>query len=203
MTFRLLLTTLLALAWMPSIANAQKASGPEVGAPIKDFSLQDQHGKPQKLSGLLSEGPIALVVLRSAGWCTHCKDQLVQLQSDLDSIESSGLRIVGLSYDKVEVLQDFASLNKIQFPLLSDPESEVIQQLRIVNTARKKGTLRYRVAHPMTIVINSDSTVASVIPGDITIGLHNAKQLLDAWTCLLYTSPSPRDATLSRMPSSA
>ena len=25
----------------------------------------------------------------------------------------------------------------------------------------------------------------------------------DAYTCLLYTSPSPRDATLSRMPSSA
>ena len=25
----------------------------------------------------------------------------------------------------------------------------------------------------------------------------------DGWTCLLYTSPSPRDATLSRMPSSA
>ena len=23
------------------------------------------------------------------------------------------------------------------------------------------------------------------------------------WSCLLYTSPSPRDATLSRMPSSA
>ena len=26
---------------------------------------------------------------------------------------------------------------------------------------------------------------------------------LDPWICLLYTSPSPRDATLSRMPSSA
>ena len=26
---------------------------------------------------------------------------------------------------------------------------------------------------------------------------------LQWWTCLLYTSPSPRDATLSRMPSSA
>ena len=25
----------------------------------------------------------------------------------------------------------------------------------------------------------------------------------DPYTCLLYTSPSPRDATLSRMPSSA
>ena len=27
--------------------------------------------------------------------------------------------------------------------------------------------------------------------------------ILNAWSCLLYTSPSPRDATLSRMPSSA
>ena len=31
-----------------------------------------------------------------------------------------------------------------------------------------------------------------------------ARELLDNYqTCLLYTSPSPRDATLSRMPSSA
>ena len=29
------------------------------------------------------------------------------------------------------------------------------------------------------------------------------KKLSEAETCLLYTSPSPRDATLSRMPSSA
>ena len=29
------------------------------------------------------------------------------------------------------------------------------------------------------------------------------KGLAEQWFCLLYTSPSPRDATLSRMPSSA
>ena len=28
-------------------------------------------------------------------------------------------------------------------------------------------------------------------------------RVFNPWTCLLYTSPSPRDATLSRMPSSA
>ena len=39
--------------------------------------------------------------------------------------------------------------------------------------------------------------------------LNHLKQQLESWsigyeyTCLLYTSPSPRDATLSRMPSSA
>ena len=31
----------------------------------------------------------------------------------------------------------------------------------------------------------------------------NQKAFLMHWICLLYTSPSPRDATLSRMPSSA
>ena len=29
------------------------------------------------------------------------------------------------------------------------------------------------------------------------------QEAIEAFTCLLYTSPSPRDATLSRMPSSA
>ena len=39
----------------------------------------------------------------------------------------------------------------------------------------------------------SDMTVVSCVPGSVQ----------DAYICLLYTSPSPRDATLSRMPSSA
>ena len=34
-------------------------------------------------------------------------------------------------------------------------------------------------------------------------GLQGVKDLNQYFTCLLYTSPSPRDATLSRMPSSA
>ena len=43
---------------------------------------------------------------------------------------------------------------------------------------------------------------------DAPLNLHvvtstRMMQSTDPWTCLLYTSPSPRDATLSRMPSSA
>ena len=33
--------------------------------------------------------------------------------------------------------------------------------------------------------------------------IHSTNLKLEKNTCLLYTSPSPRDATLSRMPSSA
>ena len=45
-------------------------------------------------------------------------------------------------------------------------------------------------------VVGTASVTTSVAPGD-------TDQLGTTKSCLLYTSPSPRDATLSRMPSSA
>ena len=38
---------------------------------------------------------------------------------------------------------------------------------------------------------------------DISLDLVSDDNLANIIICLLYTSPSPRDATLSRMPSSA
>ena len=38
---------------------------------------------------------------------------------------------------------------------------------------------------------------------EIIIAISKKKEEPEWMTCLLYTSPSPRDATLSRMPSSA
>ena len=74
MTFRLLLRMMTAFsifalfALLSSFSNAQSDSGPAFGTRISDFSLRDQFGEKQKLSDLLSGGPIALVVHRSAGW---------------------------------------------------------------------------------------------------------------------------------------
>jgi len=68
MICRVLLASFVALLMAPSLANAQQASGPEVGSTIDEFSLQDQHGTSQNLSDLLADGPVALVVFRSADW---------------------------------------------------------------------------------------------------------------------------------------
>ena len=91
-----------------------------------------------------------------------------------------GLQPIGLSYDKVEVLEKFASSKGIQFPLLSDPESKVIRQLGILNNSAKEGSRYFGIAHPMTIVINKDSTVAAVLPGTVR-QRHDAGQLVEAW----------------------
>jgi len=189
MTFRLLLAMLFVLTLPLSVASAQSTSGPRRGTQIEDFRLKDQFGKPQKLSQLLSKGPVALVVTRSAGWCPQSKEQLVQLQSDLESIEATGLQVVGLSFDRVQILDDFSFENGIEFPLLSDPESNVIEQLGITNTSHKRDTLRYRVAHPLTILINPNSTVAGTVRANSKETLHDALQLIDAWDRVKLAGP--------------
>ena len=196
MNFRELLSAVLILALLVPTAFAQTDSGPKVGSEIEDFSLVDQFGKDQKLSDLLAKGPVALVVFRSAGWCSRSKAQLISLQQNQKLIEASGVRIVGLSYDKAEVLTDFSAFNDIEFPLLADPNSNVIEQLGVINTSRKKGTLRYKVAYPLTILINSDRTVAGVVKGDTKTTVHSSKQLIDAWTGVKPEEDKTKDKEL-------
>ena len=58
------------------------------------------------------------------------------------------------------------------------------------------------IVHAMAMVKLAAARVnrADGLPGDLADAMERAAQEI---ICLLYTSPSPRDATLSRMPSSA
>ena len=70
--------------------------------------------------------------------------------------------------------------------------------------AEKAEALAFIAAHPFaTLAVNGASgPVMALVPLVIDSSGQNLLGHV-ARTCLLYTSPSPRDATLSRMPSSA
>ena len=53
-----------------------------------------------------------------------------------------------------------------------------------------------------TAVVNYAGNYPGVVEGELWYDSTN-KDFKYQYPCLLYTSPSPRDATLSRMPSSA
>ena len=67
---------------------------------------------------------------------------------------------------------------------------------RIGGTPYTGGQSRYRIAANYGTAIFQGDMVAQVTGGGIEVHA-------DGGTCLLYTSPSPRDGLLSRMPSSA
>ena len=55
----------------------------------------------------------------------------------------------------------------------------------------------------LTACGNNDSNTTTDNKTETTQSAENKTEDADKKDCLLYTSPSPRDATLSRMPSSA
>ena len=83
--------------------------------------------------------------------------------------------------------------------------------LRMMNSRELAGVLAHEIAH----VVNGDirvMTTADAITratsmisrmGLFAMMFSFGGMVFGSSTCLLYTSPSPRDATLSRMPSSA
>ena len=54
-----------------------------------------------------------------------------------------------------------------------------------------------------TIPVQPGATYDCRLVAKYNVSRTNESDQHDVWVCLLYTSPSPRDATLSRMPSSA
>jgi len=61
----------------------------------------------------------------------------VQLQSARQRFEAQGLKLAAISYDSPAILNDFAKRHKIEFPLLADPNSEIIRTFNVLNTAAK------------------------------------------------------------------
>ena len=68
----------------------------------------------------------------------------MQLQDSKQRFEAQGLKLAAISYDSPAILKDFAKRHKIEFPLLSDANSEIIRRFNVLNTE----ILREAQKHP-------------------------------------------------------
>ena len=57
--------------------------------------------------------------------------------------------------------------------------------------------------HPKKVEVNEATVEEAIKFNQYKRSEEDIAKAIDIYNCLLYTSPSPRDATLSRMPSSA
>ena len=106
------------------------------------------------------------------------------MQKDLEKLDGAGVKVVGISYDSVEVLKGFADKRKIEFPLLSDPESRTILAYSLKNneTAGKKfGKVDLDgVPYPGTILIGRDGVIRAKLFVDGYKDRHSTDELLKA-----------------------
>jgi|RhiMetdeSRZDD1v2_1073273.scaffolds.fasta_scaffold08971_2 peroxiredoxin len=134
------------IASLASAASAQEVRridvsklGPQVGTTVPDFNLADQYGRKRTLQSVMGPKGAMIVFYRSADWCPYCKTQLLELQSQYDTLRNDGLGLVGISYDSQEILSTFSQQHGITFPLLTDVGSETIKRYGILNTVAEEG----------------------------------------------------------------
>jgi peroxiredoxin len=98
------------------------------------------------------------------------------------------VRVVGISYDSVEVLQRFATKRGISFSLLSDPDSKVITAyaLRNKETAGKKlGNINLDgIPYPGTLVVDRDGVLRAKLFVDGYRERHSTVELVKAASAL-------------------
>lgn len=72
----------------------------------------------------------------------------------------TGVAVYALSYDEADALRDFGEAHGIAYPLLSDPDSEVIRSFGILNTLIDPDDHPwYGIPYPGTYVVNADGAI--------------------------------------------
>jgi peroxiredoxin Q/BCP len=90
-----------------------------------DFSLKDQDGKIRQLSDF--SGNWLVLYFYPKDDTPGCTTEACNFRDEREDIENAGAVVVGISKDSVESHKKFALKHRLNFPLLSDPDHQVIE----------------------------------------------------------------------------
>ncbi|MGP1282493.1 MAG: peroxiredoxin family protein [Parasphingopyxis sp.] len=135
-------------------------SGPAVGETIPaEFRVRDASGAERGFDDISGENGLVLVFNRSADWCSYCQGQMVGLRDIQDAIEQRGFVLATLSYDAPAILADFAEREDIEYPMLSDEGSAMIDAFDLRDPQYGEESFANGVPRPAILVIGRDGTV--------------------------------------------
>lgn len=94
------------------------------GDPAPEFTLSDQDGAPVSLVD--HRGRRVVVYFYPAASTPGCTTQACDFRDNLVELNEAGLDVLGVSPDPPAALARFRDAEGLTFPLLSDPEREVL-----------------------------------------------------------------------------
>ncbi|MFK7985592.1 MAG: peroxiredoxin [Sandaracinaceae bacterium] len=117
-----------------------------------DFVAADQSGEVQQLS-LIRRGRPAVLFFYPRDGTPGCTEEACAFRDAWDRLGETAA-VVGVSTDDVGAHSDFAETHALPFPLLADPEGEVLARYGVPS--------RMGMAARVTFVIGADGQVARV-----------------------------------------
>jgi len=148
-----------------------------IGDKIPEILGIDQNGKEIKSSDYRGR-KIVLYSYPKAN-TSGCTAEACSLQAHKQELAAAGYEIIGISKDKQEAQKKFADARGLEFPLIADTETRLLQELgawgeKVACGHRTIGTLR------TTYLVNEEGIIEKIFtPKEIKTKIH-AEQILKA-----------------------
>jgi len=104
----------------------------DVGAKAPDFTLPDQDRENVTLSEKLRNGPVVLAFFPAA-FSSVCQQEMCTFRDSISELNKSNAQVLGVSTDTFFALKAWGDAQKLNFPLLSDYNKNVIRSYGVVN----------------------------------------------------------------------
>ena len=148
----------------------------QIGDRIPEILGKDQNGNEIKASDYKGR-KIVLYSYPKAN-TSGCTAEACSLQAHKAELEAAGYAIIGVSKDREGLQKKFADAQGLEFPLIADTETTLLQQLgcwgeKVACGRRTIGTLR------TTYLVDEDGIIQKIFtPKEIKTKIH-AEQILD------------------------
>jgi peroxiredoxin len=104
----------------------------DVGSKAPDFTLMDQDRKPVTLSSAVMTGPVVLAFFPAA-FSSTCQSEMCTFRDSIATLGAQKAQVFGVSTDTFFALKAWADQQRLNFPLLSDYNKDVIRRYGVVN----------------------------------------------------------------------
>jgi peroxiredoxin Q/BCP len=123
-----------------------------------DFTLPAADGSEVSLADY--RGRKVVVYFYPAAMTPGCTTQACDFRDSLSSLDAAGFAVVGISPDKPAKLAKFRDAEGLTFPLLSDPDHDVLEAYGAWGEKQNYGRTYHGVIRS-TVVVDEDGTVVS------------------------------------------
>ncbi|MCO5994055.1 thioredoxin-dependent thiol peroxidase [Actinoallomurus rhizosphaericola] len=121
-----------------------------------EFTLPDADGTPVSLSS--HRGRRVIVYFYPAAMTPGCTKEAVGFRDALPALEEAGVDVLGISPDEPGKLAKFRDRDELTFPLLSDPDTKVLQAYGAYGEKKLYGKTMVGVIRS-TFIVDADGKI--------------------------------------------